>query len=233
MASSTGLGFPASRVENVPSPEKLDSKEENPEAEPPTATDTLLLPEFEGEEMIGDGELPDLVRVVNGGATAGKDSTPDFEEEERKMLVEERKESKEEPSVPSAMSPVVTPVVTPKKSPKTALVKTATPRNSMADFSLLCATPGGPASEDDAIRQELLWQQQLLERDKEIHEEEKQLQRMQTEIAEAELKKAMDEESSRQMMLVVDEYEKTISEVLSERDREKLLHDIEVEKTIS
>ena len=30
--------------------------------------------------------------------------------------------------------------------------------------------------------------------------------------------------------LVVDEYEKTISEVLSERDREKLLHDIEVEK---
>ena len=70
----------------------------------------------------------------------------------------------------------------------------------MADFSLLCATPGGPASEDDAIRQELLWQQQLLERDKEIHEKEKQLQRMQTEIAEAEMKKAMDEESSRQMM---------------------------------
>ena len=34
----------------------------------------------------------------------------------------------------------------------------------MADFSLLCATPG--QSEDDAIRQELLWQQQLLERDK-------------------------------------------------------------------
>ena len=30
--------------------------------------------------------------------------------------------------------------------------------------------------------------------------------------------------------LVVDEYEKTISEVLSEREREKLLHDIEVEK---
>ena len=28
----------------------------------------------------------------------------------------------------------------------------------------------------------------------------------------------------------MDEYEKTISEVLSERDREKLLHDIEVEK---
>ena len=69
----------------------------------------------------------------------------------------------------------------------------------MADFSLLCATPGGQ-SEDDAIRQELLWQQQLLERDKEIHEKEKQLQRMQTEIAEAEMRKAMDEESSRQMM---------------------------------
>ena len=34
----------------------------------------------------------------------------------------------------------------------------------MVDFSLLCATPG--QSEDDAIRQELLWQQQLLERDK-------------------------------------------------------------------
>ena len=32
------------------------------------------------------------------------------------------------------------------------------------------------------------------------------------------------------MMLVVDEYEKTISEVLSERERETLLHDIEVEK---
>ena len=30
--------------------------------------------------------------------------------------------------------------------------------------------------------------------------------------------------------LVVDEYEKTISEVLSERERESLLHDIEVEK---
>ena len=30
--------------------------------------------------------------------------------------------------------------------------------------------------------------------------------------------------------LVVDEYEKTISEVLSEREREKLLHDIEIEK---
>ena len=53
---------------------------------------------------------------------------------------------------------------------------------------------------------------------------------MQTEIAEAEMKKVMDEESNRQMMLVVDEYEKTISEVLSERERETLLHDIEVEK---
>ena len=89
--ATTGLGFPASRVENVTSPEKLDPEEDNSE----TATDTLLLPEFEGEEMIGDGELPDLVRVVNGGSGAGKDSTPDFEEEERKMLVEERKESKE------------------------------------------------------------------------------------------------------------------------------------------
>ena len=64
--------------------------------------------------------------------------------------------------------------------------------------SLLCATPG--QSEDDAIRQELLWQQQLLERDKEIHEKEKLLQRMQTEIAEAEMKKVMDGESNRQMM---------------------------------
>ena len=34
----------------------------------------------------------------------------------------------------------------------------------------------------------------------EIHEKEKLLQRMQTEIAEAEMKKVMDEESSRQMM---------------------------------
>ena len=29
---------------------------------------------------------------------------------------------------------------------------------------------------------------------------------------------------------MVDEYERTISEVLSEREREKLVHDIEVEK---
>ena len=94
--ASTGLGFPASRVENVPSPEKPDSKEKNSETGKEAATDTLLLPEFEGEEMIGDGELPDLVRVVNGGSgAAGKDSTPDFEEEERKVLVEERKQSKE------------------------------------------------------------------------------------------------------------------------------------------
>ena len=199
---SSGFGFPASKV-NAPSPKKADLEEKTvveptgseKEVDPLTAT-AIILPEFEGEEMIGDGELPDLVKVV-----LGKDSTPDFEEEERKLMVEEKGPKGESIPVTCAESPVadVAPMVTPTKSPKRAApVNHATPRNSMADFSLLCATPG--QSEDDAIRQELLWQQQLLERDKEIHEKEKLLQRMQTEIAEAEMKKVMDGESNRQMM---------------------------------
>lgn len=87
--ASSGFGFPASKV-NVPSPEKTESNKKftEPEnkVEPSTA---IILPEFEGEEMIGDGELPDLVKVVNGSGN-GKDSTPDFEEEERKLMVEEK-----------------------------------------------------------------------------------------------------------------------------------------------
>ena len=135
---SSGFGFPASKV-SAPSPKKAELEEKTvvepteseKEVEPLTAT-AIILPEFEGEEMIGDGELPDLVKVV-----LGKDSTPDFEEEERKLMVEEKGPKGESIPVTCAVSPVadVAPMVTPTKSPKRAApVIHATPRNSMADF---------------------------------------------------------------------------------------------------
>jgi hypothetical protein len=42
------------------------------------------------DDLPGEGELPDLVRVVNAQSGNGKDTTPDFEEEERKMIEEDK-----------------------------------------------------------------------------------------------------------------------------------------------
>lgn len=57
-----------------------------------------------------------------------------------------------------------------------------------------------PQSKEDTILSELLWQQKLLEKDKEIHEKEKQLQAAQKDFNLLKLEDQRNEEKNRQMM---------------------------------
>lgn len=50
------------------------------------------------------------------------------------------------------------------------------------------------------MRQELLWQQRILEKDREIHEKEKKMQLLTSELNEQRLLAAQDAEAQRQMM---------------------------------
>ncbi len=49
------------------------------------------------------------------------------------------------------------------------------------------------------MRQELLWQQRILEKDKMIHEREKAVQAMNNELQERKMRAAQDAEAQRQM----------------------------------
>ena len=56
-----------------------------------------------------------------------------------------------------------------------------------------------PGSEESLMRQELLWQQRILEKDKMIHEREKAVQAMNNELQERKMRAAQDAEAQRQM----------------------------------
>jgi hypothetical protein len=74
-------------------------------------------------------------------------------------------------------------------------------------FQDLIRSPGGAVvqqqqqlSGEVLVRQELLWQQRILEKDREIHEKEKKMQLLTSELNEQRLLAAQDAEAQRQMM---------------------------------
>lgn len=83
---------------------------------------------------------------------------------------------------------------------------------------------------DVLARTELLCQAQLLEKDKEIHSKEKHIQTLDKEICRHKKEKSSANQAQTQMMKCVEEYEKTISEIISERQRDKICAEIEREK---
>ncbi|XP_059083460.1 transforming acidic coiled-coil-containing protein 3-like isoform X1 [Tigriopus californicus] len=83
------------------------------------------------------------------------------------------------------------------------------------------------------VRNELLWQQHLLDKDREMHDKETKIKSMEQEIILLSKENEDCVESNRQMMIVVEEYEKTISEILSERERDRVCHEIEKDKLTS
>merc|ERR1712141_753030 len=83
---------------------------------------------------------------------------------------------------------------------------------------------------DTLARNELIYQSQLLEKDKELHEKEKEIQAIDQQVNA--LKKELNElnEGNGDMMRVLQEYEKTISEMYADRERERICMEIEKEK---
>merc|ERR1711963_64690 len=79
-------------------------------------------------------------------------------------------------------------------------------------------------------RNELIYQSQLLEKDKELHAKEMEIQKIDQQVSalKRELKSINDGHGD--MMKVLQEYEKTISEMYSERERERVCMEIEKEK---
>merc|ERR1712029_994341 len=85
---------------------------------------------------------------------------------------------------------------------------------------------------EELARNELIFQAQLLEKDKELHAKEKQVQMVDHEVHKLKLELKSLTEGNVEMMKVVQEYEKTISEIISDRERERVCQEIEKEKLI-
>merc|ERR1712126_497083 len=75
---------------------------------------------------------------------------------------------------------------------------------------------------DDFVRMELHYQATLLDKDKELHDKEKQIQHLDQEVTMFKLEIEKLEFNNKGMLNVVTEYEKTISEVIADRERERV-----------
>ena len=85
---------------------------------------------------------------------------------------------------------------------------------------------------DELVQKELHYQARLLEKDRILHYKEKQVQSLDRDIRTAKMEMKEMESNNKGMLTVVNEYEKTISEVISDRERERVCGDIEKEKLI-
>ena len=77
---------------------------------------------------------------------------------------------------------------------------------------------------------ELHYQATLLDKDKELHDKEKQIQHLDQEVTMFKLEIEKLEFNNKGMLNVVTEYEKTISEVIADRERERVCDEIAKEK---
>ena len=87
-----------------------------------------------------------------------------------------------------------------------------------------------PPRSDDFVRMELHYQATLLDKDKLLHDKEKEIQSRDQEISLAKLEMERHESNNKGMLKVVNEYEKTISEVIADRERDRVCHQISTEK---
>merc|ERR1711971_488113 len=83
---------------------------------------------------------------------------------------------------------------------------------------------------EELARNELFYQSQLLEMDKALHQKEKETQLVDQEVQQLKQEVKTLDHGNMEMMKVVTEYEKAISEVIADRERERVCHDIEKEK---
>ena len=86
------------------------------------------------------------------------------------------------------------------------------------------------SKKDDFVRMELHYQATLLDKDKELHDKEKQIQHLDQEVTMFKLEIEKLEFNNKGMLNVVTEYEKTISEVIADRERERVCDEIAKEK---
>ena len=82
----------------------------------------------------------------------------------------------------------------------------------------------------DFARKELHYQATLLEKDKLLHDKEKRIQSLDQDVLNVKKDIEKLEFNNKGMLTVVNEYEKTISEVISDREREKVCDEIAKEK---
>ena len=87
-----------------------------------------------------------------------------------------------------------------------------------------------PPRSDDFVRMELHYQATLLDKDKLLHDKEKEIQSRDQEISLAKLEMDRHESNNKGMLKVVNEYERTISEVIADRERDRVCHQISTEK---
>ena len=83
---------------------------------------------------------------------------------------------------------------------------------------------------DDFVRMELHYQATLLDKDKLLHDKEKEIQSLDQDISLVKLEMERHESNNKGMLKVVNEYEKTISEVIADRERDRVCHQISTEK---
>ena len=78
----------------------------------------------------------------------------------------------------------------------------------------------------EVVKMELHYQATLLDKDKLLHDKEKEIQKLDHEISKVKQDMQKSELNNKGMLEVVKEYEKTISEVINDRERDRVCNDI-------
>ncbi len=188
-------------------------------------------PEFErAEKEIGQLEqdnsniLDDIIDVSKLEKSEQEIKSPE-EEEEPTLLLPSQDPPKIKKHIPEVQDVQIQP---PKKQEPEAqlLIPIETKAKAPAEPSRVLSDK----VKDELARNELFYQAQLLEKDKELHAKEKEIQGIDQEVAKLKLELRSLSDGNVEMMKVVQEYEKTISEIISDRERERVCNEIEKEK---
>ena len=223
-----------------------------PTHDPESGSDTTLVLDTEvtGPEN-GDTVVPDTNSVIESNdlnSTVTKDSTPEFEDREAEMLAPApvipepvRAESPQSnssgySSIPPAPEPELSFVI-PEPANIEELLKNDDfvndtvaemtmsdfPTNQMTMSDLLTNQSQMTGELDQLAKMGLLHEERLLSKDKEVARLNAVVRAKQAEVDQLRIKLEMKEDNNSQMMVIVDEFEKTIQQMIKEKERSQVV----------
>merc|ERR1719461_279333 len=178
-----------------------------------------------------------VIEKDNVGQITTKDSTPEFEQHEVEMLtppaVEARPESPQSNSSGYSSIPPVPEMSFNIPEPdniEELLVEDndITINGTMSDLLTNQSQMSGELGQ--LAKMGLIHEERLLEKDKEVSRLNAIVRQKQTEVDQLRIKMEMHSDSNNQMMIIVDEFEKTIQQLIQEKERSQVVTEIERER---
>ena len=226
-----------SNVVNIVSEPEVSAPTEDPESGSDT---TLVLDTGAPAPEAADNVIPDTESVIESNdlnSTVTKDSTPEFESREAEMLAPEIPEARAESPLSNSSGYSSIPPVMPELSfniPEPANIGELLGNNdidneTMAEMSIAdLLTNQAQVTQGELgqlAKMGLLHEERLLQKDKEVARLNAMVRAKQAEVDQLRIKLEMKEDNNNQMMVIVDEFEKTIQQLIQEKERSQVMID--------